>query len=427
MYSLPGFFTRITLPALLGMALALPAAAQDNPQPATDAETQNRIENLELRLDSLQKQVTESALERVRLNGFLSVGYTRATNDAGYDEATEKSDLQTLTLAALQATFTLGRNTEAVTQLVSRGSDDWNTELEWGFLRHNVTNSLQFRAGKMRLPLFMESETLDIGYGQPWARPPEAVYDPVPLRSYLGGDLSYTFSLPNSTLETKVFSGHVDDEAASLDRSANVELRNLNGLVLHWTDYVWTLRTIYAHTRATITYPRQLTDVINPQVLAAICIQTVNGQCAIADDEKTEFMGVGFSFDNGDWLLMSEVTRVEMDGYFQDTDSAYITLGRRIFDVTPYITASWIESKDNEDRDGTAFTVLDTRRQAYSLGFRWDVVPGVAAKIDWTHARGFGNTTGGLKGNQIALFRGQTADTRWESTDVYTVRIDAAF
>ena len=413
MYSLPGFFTRITLPALLGMALALPAAAQDNPQPATDAETQNRIENLELRLDSLQKQVTESALERVRLNGFLSVGYTRATNDAGYDEATEKSDLQTLTLAALQATFTLGRNTEAVTQLVSRGSDDWNTELEWGFLRHNVTNSLQFRAGKMRLPLFMESETLDIGYGQPWARPPEAVYDPVPLRSYLGGDLSYTFSLPNSTLETKEFSGHVDDQARSLARPVNVELRNLTGLVLHWTDYVWTLRSIYAHTNADISYPPQIGDEITyPD---------------IANDEKTEFMGLGFSFDNGDWLLMSELTRIEMDGYFQDTDSAYITFGRRIFDVTPYITASWIESKDNDERRGTPFSVLDTRRQAYSLGFRWDVVPGVAAKIDWTHSRGFGDTTGGMRGNQLAIFSGQTTENRFDSTDVYTVRIAAAF
>lgn len=421
MYSLSGSLTRITLPALLGMAFAWPATAQDSPQPASDTETQNRIENLELRLDSLQKQVTESALERVRLNGFLSIGYTRATNDAGYDEATEKSDLQTLTLAALQATFTLGRNTEAVTQLVSRGSDDWNTELEWGFLRHNLTNSLQFRAGKMRLPLFMESETLEIGYGQPWARPPEAVYDPVPLRSYLGGDLSYTFSLPNSTLETKVFSGHVDDQAQSLDRPVNVELRNLTGLVLHWTDYVWTLRSIYAHTRADITYPPQLSDIINNQ-------QLLDSISTIADDAKTEFMGLGFSFDNGDWLLMSELTRIEMDGYFQDTDSAYITLGRRIFDVTPYLTASWIESKDNQERDGTPFAVLDTRRQAYSLGFRWDVVPGVAAKIDWTHARGFGDTTGGLINNQRAVFPNPNTENRpWDSTDVYTVRIDAAF
>lgn len=204
-------------------------------------------------------------------------------------------------------------------------------------------------------------------------------------------------------VETRVFSGHVGDQAESLDRPANVELRNLNGLVLHWTDYVWTLRTIYAHTRANITYPPQLTDVINQQSLAGICTQVVNGQCAIADDEKTEFMGVGFSFDNGDWLLMSEVTRTEMDGYFQDTDSAYITLGRRIFDVTPYITPLR-GSRAKTTRTGTAQPLPC-----------------------WTHARGFGNTTGGLKGNQIALFRGQTAGTRWESTDVCTVRIDAAF
>ena len=52
----------------------------------------------------------------------------------------------------------------------------------------------------MRLPLFMESETLEIGYGQPWARPPEAVYDPVPVRSYLGGDLARISHRPPASL-----------------------------------------------------------------------------------------------------------------------------------------------------------------------------------------------------------------------------------
>lgn len=176
MYSVYRSTTRVTFTSLaLTATLSFPTMADDS----------QRIDQLEQRLDSMQKQMTESSLEKVRLNGFFSTGYTRANNDAGYGEATEQSDLETLSLFGLQSTFSLSRNTDAVLQLVSRGSEDWDTELEWGYLRHQFSNGSELRAGKMRLPLFMESETLEIGYGQPWARPPEAVYDPVPVRSYL--------------------------------------------------------------------------------------------------------------------------------------------------------------------------------------------------------------------------------------------------
>ncbi len=392
-YSL--FLFRNSTPAilpvtLLASLLSLPAHGQDD---------QQRLDQLEERLDTLQKQMTESSLEKTRFNGFFSTGYTRATNNARYDKATEDSDLQTLSLFGLQGTFELGRNTDAVLQLVSRGSEDWDTELEWGYLRHQFRTGTEVRAGKMRLPLFMESETLEIGYGQVWARPPEAVYDPVPVRSYLGGDLAHTFNFDSSSVQTRVFSGHLEDEADSFAGPVDVELRNLMGLTANWTDYLWTFRGVYARAEASL--------------------GSVAGPINLGQDEKAEFMGLGLSYDDGAWLLMSELTRVKVDGVFQNTDSAYITFGRRIVEVTPYVTASWIESKDNFKREATPLAVLDVRRQAYSLGMRWDLVSSVAMKFDWTHVRGFGNTTGGLIGNQLG--------GSYESTDVYTVRLDAAF
>ena len=394
MYSVYGNTTRFALTSLtLTAALSLPAMADDS----------QRIDQLEQRLNSMQKQMTESSLEKVRLNGFFSTGYTRANNDAGYDDATEKSDLETLSLFGLQSTFALGRNTDAVLQLVSRGNEDWDTGLEWGYLRHQFSNGFETRAGKMRLPLFMESETLEIGYGQPWARPPEAVYDPVPVRSYLGADAAYTFSLSGSSLQARAFAGHLDDEADSLGRTVSVELRNITGLTANWTNYLWTFRGVYARAEATI-----------------------GGTPPLGDDEKSEFMGLGLSYDDGSWLLMSELTRVEVDGFYQDTDSAYITLGYRIKEVTPYVTASWVESQDNHEREATPLEVLDERRQAYSLGFRWDMTPSVALKTDWTHARGFGKTAGGLIGNQLDALNGNPGG-RFDSTDVYTIRLDAAF
>lgn len=397
MYSVNGTLTRFITPALLFSVFSQPLLANED----------ERMDRLEQRLDSLQKQVTESSLEKVRLNGFFSLGYSRASNNAGFDEAVEASSLDTLSLMGLQATFSLGRRTDAVLQLVSRGADDWDTELEWGYLRHQFTGGAEVRAGKMRLPLFMESETLGIGYGQLWARPPEAVYDPVPLRSYLGADTGYTFNFRSSSVEARLFAGHVRDDAESLGRSLSVELRNVAGLTANWTNYLWTLRAVYAAGEASI--------------------GKAGDPFSLGQDESAGFTGLGASHDDGHWLLMSELTRVKVDGLYQDTDSAYLTLGYRIREVTPYVTASWVESRDNDARDGTPFEVLDTRRQSYSLGFRWDMMASVALKADWTHARGFGNTTGGLIGNQLAIINGIRQDNRFDSTNVYTLRLDAAF
>jgi hypothetical protein len=88
--------TRAVFPlTLLTGFLALPAHSQDS---------QQRLNQMEARLDTLQKQMTETSLEKTRFNGFFSTGYTRA-NNAGFDEATEDSDLQTLSLFGLQATW----------------------------------------------------------------------------------------------------------------------------------------------------------------------------------------------------------------------------------------------------------------------------------------------------------------------------------
>jgi len=62
MYSVYRSTTRVTFTSLaLTATLSFPTMADDS----------QRIDQLEQRLDSMQKQMTESSLEKVRLNGFF--------------------------------------------------------------------------------------------------------------------------------------------------------------------------------------------------------------------------------------------------------------------------------------------------------------------------------------------------------------------
>lgn len=140
----------------------------------------------------------------------------------------------------------------------------------------------------------------------------------------------------------------------------------------------------------------------------------------LADDVTTKFFGLGFGYDDGVWQISSEFARLEINGLMPDTDSAYLSVGRRFGAFTPYSVVGWTESTDDEERSGTALSALNTRRDEYSLGVRWDIHAGVALKLDWTHARGFDRGPGGLNAPTI-LANGI------DSTNVYTFKIDSAF
>lgn len=301
-------------------------------------------------------------------------------------------------------------------QLVGRGEDDWEPQVEWAYLSHRPTNNLQIRAGKMRIPFFMYSDSLEVGYAQPWARPPQSVYGPIAVTSYVGADASYNLNFDNSSLTATGFTGFTDEDG----NSGDVQLRNIAGMNLTWTDYVWTVRGVAATAEADIDATR-----LGAQAPANVSVDTV-----IADGERGNFYGIGASYDDGAWQIIGEVTRVEVDGKFADTDSAYLSVGHRFGSWTPYIAVGWVESKDDDERLGFVTTtggtpiapesILNFQREDFSIGTRWDITPGVAIKADYTHSRGFEKGTGNLNPSYILA-------SGTDSTNVYTLKIDSAF
>ncbi|WP_417502189.1 hypothetical protein [Marinobacter sp.] len=391
---------------LAPLALAIAASS------ASAQSTEDTLANMQQQLNSMQQQLNAAKNDRVRFNGFFSTGVARASNDAGYTGITEKTNVADLSLLALQGTFDVTEKSQAVLQLVGRGADDWEPQVEWAYLSHRPTNNLQLRAGKMRIPFFMYSDSLEVGYAQPWARPPQSVYGPIAITSYVGADASYNFNFDNSSLTANVFTGFTDEDGTT----GEVLLRNIGGVNLTWTDYVWTVRAVAATAEASIDATR----------LKALVPPTITVDSVLADGERGNFYGMGASYDDGSWQIISEVTRVEVDGKFADTDSAYLSIGHRFGSWMPYIGAGWTESMDDDERTGAFIpgavpeSILNYQRTEYSFGTRWDITPGVAIKADVTHVRG-------LEKGYANLNTAYMLSNNTESTNVYTLKLDSAF
>ncbi|MGZ9898150.1 porin family protein [Shewanella gaetbuli] len=397
-------FNLKALPIAISIAL-LPSAV------LADESTEAKVAKLEQQVQSLQAQQTKSLADKFNFNGFISGAYISADNNAGYNGATTSADFSQDSKIGFQGTFNISNNTQAVLQLMMKGENDWDVEAEWAYLSHRFDNGIKIRGGKLRVPLFMYSDYLDVGYAQPFARPPGEVYDQVPFSSYTGVDLAYDFEFDDSTLTVQAFGGESDVEVESDTSSdTNLDLSNLMGINASWTDLTWTVRAVYGET---------------------VLDGTASGLGI--DDEKATFNGLGGSYDNGSFLAVAEWTTVDIEGLLADTESAYLTLGYRISSFTPYVTAAYVKTTDNDVRGAIPLpelaaqlsAALNEERTAYSVGLRWDAIDNVALKFDVTYLTDFGDTTGGTSPNLLPLL--MTGENMYDDSMVYTVKFDAVF
>jgi len=396
--------------AFIMLPLAVACASQFAVAATTDAQ---RLAQLEQELAMLQEASSYDSLsDRMSINGFFTGQMGVANNDAGYGNRpgvegyTSDPDFSLGSKLGLQGTFALTEQTQMVAQLVSRGADDWTPEMEWAFLSHDFDNGFTTRIGRLRVPLYMYSDYLEVGYAQPWANPPADVYTIVPVSSYDGIDIIYDTDLGDASLSLQASYGHDTDDAEDNPLGVDVKFKNTIGMSATLSYEEWVFRGTY--------FQSELES-------GNIYIDTNGNQMPSLksfEDDKAQFAGVGISYDNGSFLAISEYTLSKVEGGYSDTKSAYITLGYRIDAFTPYVNYSFLETTDNDERDPIASSLLNWERTTYSVGSRYDISSNLSLKLDVTYATDFGDTHGALPSHGSEMY---------DDTIVYTVSFDAVF
>ncbi|CCN71028.1 porin [Vibrio nigripulchritudo] len=394
---------------------------------ATEANSDQRIEALEHQVKLLEAQKSSSLADKISFNGFASVNMQLANNKHGFAYSTDQIKFNEGSLVGLQSEFSINDSTSATVQLVARGTkrESWSPDIEWAFISHQFTPNFKMRGGKLRAPLFMYSDYLEVGYAQVGVRVPQEVYSTVVLTSITGADFIYDMELDDSTLSFQGFAGAQKLTANKHSYNAPTEFNDIYGGVVNWTDDTWTLRAVYGQAKVT----------------SEVNWNTHKGQLlgTTFNDDAAKFYGLGGRYDNGSLMLSSELTRTEVEGFYADVDSAYVTAAYRINEVTPYITVSHMRTKDNDVRNNHLKQKLQEARQGkatlhdvnsaaiiqatqniqrttYSIGARWDVMTNVALKGDISYMTGFGETFGGLN-----------SESKDKTNLLYTLKVDVVF
>lgn len=359
-------------------------------------------------------------MDDLRISGFGSVGIGKSDNAIGYAGYTdEKLDWEQETLAGLQFDFQVNERAKFVTQIVANSRYDYEPKIEMAYASYDF-EAFTARAGKLRLPLFFYSDYTDLGYAYPMIRPSQELYENIVLKGYTGADLLIPIELEDSSilLQPVVGIGTIDEDDSIV---GEVKLDKLFGISANWNVDDFTFRGSYF-----VAESNPSCDFQNP---------LSNPYCqlgAILDSQDGQFISLGAQYDNGDLLVNVEAADVQLEGQFYDYQSVSGLVGYRINEFTPYVSVSWVETTDNEERENMTTTAIkesmNYERLSYSVGSRWDFAKNMSLKADVTYVD-YQDTSGGFQSNVETTANPYIATGNYleDSSIVYSARLDFVF
>lgn len=286
-----------------------------------------------------------------------SYGITGQTNDSWRGDQLSKF--------GAQANYGLTDSITATLQLTAKpDQDEWKANVEWAYLSWQANDNLMLRAGRLRTPIYMYSESLDVGFSYPWLRLPDEVYSQVQLTNYEGADAVYNIPLSFGSVALQLAGGQAKDRKFfALDDENDIDYEKMFAVnITLTTNDFGSLRIGYIETNVT-------------GGIAGV-VRLPNGNVVrqtftTFDAQKGKFSSIGYQYDNGTWISSNEFTtrNLETDGQGLAT-AFYLMGGRRFGDFLTHVT--YAQSDDDAGR-----------QNSWTLGLNYNLLPNVVLKSEY--------------------------------------------
>lgn len=307
-----------------------------------------------------------------RFNGFGTAGITRMGGESNLDYGIQgqtndgwRGDQLSKLIVQLQYGIT---DTLSVTgQLGTKPTQDsWRAGPGNLYLAWQANDNLTLRGGRLATPVYMYSETLNVGFSYPWLRLPEEVYSLVQVANHDGGDLLYDHATDFGVLSFQVSGGQaIKRDYYALDDTYDLDYRNVfaSNLSLS-TDNFGTFRIGYAEAGLQTTIDSDIRLAPGAPVTPNVVLSTYDGQ-------KGKFTSLGHQYDNGTWLSAAEAVRlsVEKDG-LAETNAFYVMVGRRFNDFLAHVTYGQLDEPSG-------------RQVSMTYGLNYSITPTVTLKGEY--------------------------------------------
>jgi hypothetical protein len=319
-------------------------------------------------------------------------------------------------LIGAQVTANITPKLSAVVQIIAQQNYDntYTPHVEWANVKYLFTPDFSVRLGRIVLPTFLASDSVNVGYTIPWVRPPPEVYQLVPITNSDGVDISYRLHISSLT---DTLQGHYGQNNSRLpyDRGST-DAKNLWGFINTAEYGPFTVHLAYQQLHLTLASTDPLFNafrLFGPQGIAIADEYNLDNKLFVTET-------IGASYDPGQYFLMSEWARDSSNSTYGVGTAWYISGGYRLGKFTPYLTYAEVKTDRNSD-PGLSLTglppnlagfaaglnaglnaILETNpdQNTVSVGSRWDFVRNFDLKLQIDHSRHGPGSSGELSNLQ---------------------------
>ncbi|MDT8999112.1 hypothetical protein RQP53_07515 [Paucibacter sp. APW11] len=305
-------------------------------------------------------------------------------------------------LASLQLTVNPQGSLRGVWQVLAKDdiADRFRPRSEWLYASWDASAQWNVKLGRIVLPVFMLSDTRNLGYAQTNARPPTVLYGVNPISNMDGASTSWTGRAWGGVLAADVALGRTRVTLAQGD----LHFDRIGGLAARWSRGGLTLRAGLTSYRADLNSP---TVTAALQALASGATACINCATVLADRVRQKgfsgrILALGASYDAGPYVLQAELAQRSSNSTLANNAIGWYALaGYRFGSLTPYIGAGSVQDQEPPLGLQTApgappqavaanaafeqYLRSQGGRRSTELGLRWDVQEGVALKLQWEH------------------------------------------
>ena len=151
-------------------------------------------------------------------SGFATLGYARSDSAYTYQRyINDQGTWQRDSLVAGQLDLRLSPQWSATAQVklapATDKDDHWRARASWAFVGWRPDNDWLLRAGRLRAPLYLHSESLDVGVSHDMARLPHEMYSISPTNDVDGLSASRSFVIGHRDVGVDAYAGQARTEA----------------------------------------------------------------------------------------------------------------------------------------------------------------------------------------------------------------------
>lgn len=274
--------------------------------------------------------------------------------------STRRVDWGLDSLLGLQVNANASENLETVLQVISsRASSGYRPRVTWAFAKYKPNEQVQLRVGRLGADLYLYADSRHIGYSYLSVRPNMEFYGSLVLSYIDGADASVKFPLENGVLSAKIYAGKAREKILALENPYQYYSFDGSPLVGGHIEYQgqhWTSRIGFAQLTTVSEFPQvsQLQDVLRSPIISALSPLAKPFADDLTFKDKTlRYVSLGLEYDKGPLQAQFMIMRLRANTLsFANINSAFLTLGVRHDNWTPYVTYSIAKGQGSQRSTG---------------------------------------------------------------------------